>query len=237
MGEGCGNDAELMDYVSSVNIACGFHAGDAETMRRTADLAIENGVGIGAHPGYRDRDNFGRVPMSLPLNDVHDIVLEQIVTLRDFCAASGGKLRHVKPHGALYNQAAKDADLANAIATAVRDVDKDLIFFGLSGSAMINEAKKCGLRTASEVFADRTYQIDGSLTPRSEPNSVITETETAVAQVLQMLKSHTVTAVNGTITPITAETVCIHGDGENAVDFAKTIRRSLLENGIEICPV
>src|SRR5258708_23108364 len=132
MGEGCGNDAELMDYVSSVNIACGFHAGDAATMLKTVETAIKKGVVIGAHPGYNDRENFGRVSMSLPLQEVHDIVVEQIVALSEICDAAGGKLRHVKPHGALYNQAVKDAELANAIAMAVKAVDESLILFGLS---------------------------------------------------------------------------------------------------------
>src|SRR5258706_6876923 len=149
MGEGCGNDAELMDFVSSVNIACGFHAGDAATMLKTVKTAIEKGVAIGAHPGYDDPENFGRVAMSLPPDEVHDIVAEQITALREICEAAGGKLRHVKPHGALYNQAVKDAELANAIATAVKAVDKNLILFGLSGSIMMDEGKKCGLAQAS----------------------------------------------------------------------------------------
>lgn len=237
MGEGCGNDAALMDYVSSVSIACGFHAGDVATMRRTVDTAIEKSVAIGAHPGYRDHENFGRTPMSLPSNEIHDIVVEQVVALRDICEAAGGELRHVKPHGALYNQAAKDAELARTIANAVRAVDENLILFGLSGSVSIIEAEKCGLRTASEVFADRTYRPDGSLTPRSESNALIHETEAAVAQVLQMIKSHKVTATDGTTIPIIADTVCIHGDGENALEFARTIRQKLVENGIEIGPV
>jgi UPF0271 protein len=237
MGEGCGNDAELMNHVSSVNIACGFHAGDAATMLKTVKTAIEKGVAIGAHPGYDDRENFGRVSMSLPPDEVHDIVVEQITALREICEAAGGKLRHVKPHGALYNQAAKDKKLANAIAMAVKAVDENLILFGLSGSIMMDEAEKCGLAIASEVFADRTYQPDASLTPRSEPNALIKDTDAAVAQVLQMVKDRTVTATDGETIPITADTICIHGDGENALEFAKRIRRELIKNGIEINPV
>ena len=237
MGEGCGNDAELMDYVSSVNIACGFHAGNAATMLKTVKTAIEKGVAIGAHPGYDDRENFGRVSMSLPPDEVHDIVVEQITNLREICEAVGGKLRHVKPHGALYNQAAKDAELANAIAMAVKAVDENLILFGLSGSIMMDETERCGLRTASEVFADRTYRSDGSLTPRSESNALIKNTDAAVAQVLQMVKNQTVTATDGKTITIIADTICIHGDGENALEFAKVIRRELIENGIEICTV
>ncbi|MEO6051243.1 MAG: 5-oxoprolinase subunit PxpA [Pyrinomonadaceae bacterium] len=234
MGEGCGNDAELMDYVSSVNVACGFHAGDAATMRTTVETAIEKGVAIGAHPSFPDRDRFGRNTMNMPSNQVYDIVLEQIFALRDICNETGGKLRHVKPHGALYNQAARDPQLANAITTAVKAVDEHLILFGLSGSVLITKAQKCGLRSASEVFADRTYSPDGSLTPRSEPNALIHDTDTAVTQVLQMVKNRTVTSTGGKTIKIDADTICIHGDGENAVDFAKSIRRKLIENGIEI---
>ncbi len=175
--------------------------------------------------------------MSLPPDEVHDIVVEQITALREICEAAGGKLRHVKPHGALYNQAVKDAELANAIATAVKAVDKNLILFGLSGSIMMEEGGKCGLSTASEVFADRTYRSDGTLTPRSEPNALIKDTDTAVAQVLQMVKHHTVTATDSKTIPINADTICIHGDGENALEFAKTIRRELIANGIEIGPL
>ncbi|MEO6654627.1 MAG: 5-oxoprolinase subunit PxpA [Pyrinomonadaceae bacterium] len=234
MGEGCGNDAELMDFVSSVNIACGFHAGDAATMRKTVETAIEKSVAIGAHPSYRDRENFGRTSMSLPPSEVYDLVLEQILALRDICIETGGELSHVKPHGALYNQAAKDIILANAIAMAVRAVDENLIVFGLSGSVLITEAQKCGLRTANEIFADRTYSPDGSLTPRIEPNALIHDTDKAVAQVLQMVKNRNVTSTDGKQIQLDADTVCIHGDGENAVDFARSIRQKLIENGIKI---
>ena len=237
MGEGCGNDAELMDFVSSVNVACGFHAGDAATMRKTVDTALEKSVAIGAHPSFPDRERFGRKAMNLSPQDVYDIVVEQIVALQEICTVAGGKMAHVKPHGALYNQAARDRQLANAISMAVCDVNKDLVLFGLSGSVMIDEAKKQGLLTASEVFADRTYQPDGSLTPRSETNALIRVTDTAVDQVLQMIKNQIVTTVDGKTLPITADTICIHGDGENALEFAAAIRRSLLENGVEIASV
>ncbi len=237
MGEGCGNDAELMDYVSSVNIACGFHAGDAATMRETAEIAVRKGVAIGAHPSFPDRDGFGRRAMNLPLDDVERIVVEQIKALRDICETAGVRMRHVKPHGALYNQAARDAELSNAIARAVRSVDRDLILYGLAGSALISEAENCGIRSASEVFADRTYRPDGSLTPRSDPNALIEETDAAVAQVLQMVESNTVTAIDGTVIPISAETICIHGDGKNALEFARTIHNKLVENGITIRPI
>ena len=234
MGEGCGNDAELMKYVSSANVASGFHAGDLQTMRSTVQLAIEHGVAIGAHPGYRDRRNFGRVPVKASLHEVFDIVAEQIDAMMDVCKESGAVLRHVKPHGALYNQAARNAELASTIAKAIVSRDRKLILYGLSGSFLISEAEKAGLPTASEVFADRTYQPDGSLTPRSQPGALITDDRIAVVQALEMIRSKTVTAVTGETIKIAADTLCIHGDGEHAVGFAKAIRQALSENGVPV---
>ena len=237
MGEGCPNDAELMDYVSSVNIACGFHAGDPDTMLRTVEVAIRKGMAIGAHPSFPDRANFGRTPMSLSAVEIFDIVEIQVRALIEVCDISGGKLSHVKPHGALYNQAARDPEIAAAIASAVSSIDRNLILFGLSGSCSITEAKKAGLRTASETFADRTYQSDGSLTPRTEPNALITDTAAAAEQALRMATSGTVMSSDGQITNVKADTICIHGDGEHAVQFAIAIRQRLLENGVEIRPI
>ena len=234
MGEGCANDAALMGYVTSANIACGYHAGDAATMRRTVETAIKKGVAIGAHPGYRDLENFGRTSMQLAPIEVYKIVAGQIASLNSVAIAAGAKLSHVKPHGALYNQAACDAKLAAAIATAVFDFDPKLILFGLSGSVSISEAEKVGLKTASEVFADRTYQPDGRLTPRSEPNALISDTRIAVAQVLQMVKDQTVTTVDGSNISILVDTICIHGDGPNALEFAKAIHDALTNNGVAI---
>jgi UPF0271 protein len=229
-----GNDAALMDFVSSVNVACGFHAGDASVMRKTVETAIEKGVAVGAHPSFPDLQGFGRREMQMSAQEIFDIVLYQVAALKGICEASGGRLRHVKPHGALYNQAAKDANLAAAIAKAVKTIDANLIFYGLSGSFLISEAEKLNLKTASEVFADRTYQTDGSLTPRSASDALINDTEKAVEQVLQMIQTQTVTATNGERISIKAETVCIHGDGEHALGFARMIRKSLIENKIQI---
>lgn len=230
LGEGCGNDAELMKYITSANIACGYHAGDLDTMRRTVELAIANDVRIGAHPSYPDRENFGRTPMSLPPDEVRQIVTDQLAALEPICVELGGQLHHVKPHGALYNQAAKDRELAAAIADAVASFDRRLVLYGLSGSFLISEAESAGLRTASEVFADRTYRGDGTLTPRTEPNALIGDTRTAVGQVLQMIREQNVTAVSGETVPIRAETICIHGDGEHAVEFARAINQALSPN-------
>jgi UPF0271 protein len=234
LGEGCGHDPELMRLVSSANIACGFHAGDEDTMRRTVGLALENGVSIGAHPSFLDRENFGRTEMSISPVEVTNIVAEQIHTLKRICEAEGGVLHHVKPHGALYNQAAKNVELSAAIAKAARETDPGLIFYGLSGSSLISEAEAVGLKTASEVFADRTYQNDGTLTPRSRPDALITDDDASVAQVFQMVTRQSVTSVGGETVPLKAETICIHGDGEHAVSFASRIRAALIDSGFEI---
>ncbi len=232
-----GNDAALMDYVSSINIACGFHAGDATTIRKTIEKAIEKNVAIGAHPSFPDLQGFGRREIKMSADEVFDIVLYQIAAVKGICESSGAKLHHVKPHGALYNRAARDAETAKAIAKAVKSLDKNLILYGLSGSFLISEAKKNGLQTASEVFADRTYTSAGNLTPRTESNALIKETEKSVLQVLQMINEQTVTATTGEKVLLKTETICIHGDGENALVFAKRIREKLIENNIEISEI
>ena len=229
-----GNDAALMNYVSSVNIACGFHAGDASTIKKTVETALEKGIAVGAHPSFPDLQGFGRREMKMSASEIFDIVLYQIAAVKGICEASGGKLHHVKPHGALYNQAAKNADLAEAIAKAVSAIDGSLILYGLSGSFLISEAEKIGLQTASEVFADRTYQSDGTLTPRSEQKALISDAEQAVSQVWQMISEQNVTAINGEKIALKAETVCIHGDGATALEFARTINARLKENGVNI---
>ncbi len=234
VGEGCGNDPELIGLVSSANIACGVHAGDIDTMRRTVDLAIKHDVAIGAHPGYPDRENFGRLPMTLSASEIKRIVTDQIATLSEIARSAGGQLGHVKPHGALYNQSARDPELAATIASAVSEFDSKIILFGLSGSHSITEAQKIGLRTASEVFADRTYQTDGSLTPRSKPNALIHDDEAASTQVLDMIKYGRVRSVDAIMIPIIAETVCIHGDSEKAVILARTIKSRLADSGVTI---
>jgi Uncharacterized proteins, homologs of lactam utilization protein B len=237
LGEGCGNDAELMNFISSANIACGGHAGDIDTMRRTVELAVRNNVAIGAHPGHKDRANFGRVSQELGRVEIIDLVANQIGSLQNVCDEFDTSLAHVKPHGALYNQSAKNTEIAAAIAEAVKTVDPKLILFGLASSYSISEAQRIGLRTASEVFADRTYQNDGSLTPRIEPNALITDTNMSIEHVLNMVNYGRVRSVDAVMVPVIAETVCIHGDGENAVEFANTINEVLVKNGIEICPI
>lgn len=234
MGEGCGNDPELLRYISSANIACGYHAGDEMTMRETVRLALENNVAIGAHPGFPDKENFGRTNMSMSPKEIREIVVDQISMLQEICLQSGGKLAHIKPHGALYNLSAKNEIVAGAIAEAVHKFDSDLILYGLSGSLSISAAEHVGLRTASEVFADRTYQNDGTLTSRSETNALIQASEDAVEHVLNMVKYRRVRTVDAVMLPIQADTVCTHGDGEHAVEFAKAVHDALISNGIRI---
>lgn len=228
MGEGfglwkMGHDAELMNYVSSVNIACGFHAGDASIMRKTATLAIEKGVKVGAHPGYPDLQGFGRRNMNFTPQEIYDLCVYQIGAMQATVQALGGELHHVKPHGALYNAAAKHIDIAKAIAEAVKAVNAGVVLYGLTNSFLISEAQRIGLSTAAEAFADRTYQSDGSLTARTEENALIHSTDEAVEQVRRIVENQSVMCVDGFEIPLKAETICIHGDGEYAVDFAKAI--------------
>ena len=234
MGEGIGNEELLMPFISSANIACGMHAGDENEMKRVVALCLKYNVAIGAHPSFPDKENFGRAAMNLPAEKVQRLVKEQLNILDKIVIAAGGRMHHVKPHGALYNMAAEDTLLAKAIADAVKDFDSAIIYYGLSGSVMIDEAIKSGLRTAQEVFADRTYQSDGSLTPRSVPGALITNADQVIAQVLQMINEQKVTVANGEKISIQADTICIHGDGINAVEFAKKIYESLLAAGIAI---
>ena len=236
MGEGIGKDELLMPFISSANIACGYHAGDATTINQTIALCIKYNVSIGVHPSFYDKDNFGRIEMNLPVDDLYDLILQQLIIFKKASDSLGQKITHVKPHGALYNMSAKDAGMANVIAKAVLDFDSSLVLFGLSGSHSISEAKAIGLKTASEVFADRTYQDDGSLTPRSQPNALIEDAGKAVQQVLQMVKEKAVTTVSGKIIPVVAETICIHSDGKHATVFAKKIYEYLKQNNIEIKP-
>ena len=237
VGEGYGYDAELMRIITSANIACGCHAGDPITMKKTVDLAITNDVGIGAHPGYPDREGFGRRAQDISTSEIFEIITDQIFTLQQITSTAGGRLQHVKPHGALYNQAAKDQLLAETVAAAVTAVDKDLILFGLAGSALIEAGTQTGLRTAAEVFADRTYMSDGSLTPRSEPNALIHDVDKAVSQIMGIVINLSVTTVDGGTIPLKADTICIHGDGSKAVAFAQAIRDSLVNGDVEIAPI
>jgi UPF0271 protein len=229
LGEGAGHDGELMPLITSANIACGAHAGNEATMRSTVALAQKQGVAIGAHPGFADPEHFGRRELALSASEVRALVHTQVSALRAL-----GPVRHVKPHGALYNLAARDAVFAEAIAAAVVEVDSKLILFGLAGSELLRAGRARGLRIASEVFADRTYQADGSLTPRARPDALIHDEATAVAQVLRMIREGVVVATDGTKVPIRADTVCLHGDGPDPVAFARRLRTELRSAGVEV---
>jgi len=234
MGEGIGNDERIMPFISSASIACGYHAGDKHTMEQTVDLCIKHNVAIGAHPSFKDKENFGRIEMNLSVEETYAIVSKQVNDLLTIVKEKNTTLHHVKPHGALYNMSAKDSLLAASIAKAVKDSDGSLILYGLAGSYSLTEAKKIGLKTASEVFADRTYQDDGSLTPRKQANALIEDTRKSIGQVLQMIKGKNVIALSGKNVFINAETICIHGDGKHAVEFAKTIYDKLKQERIVI---
>lgn len=227
MGEGAGNDELIMPYIDAANIACGYHAGDTATMWQTVQLAIQYKVAVGAHISFFDKKNFGRSEIQLSNEEVYELVSQQLIILNEITTALDAKMNHVKPHGALYNMSAKEEILAAVIAMAVKDFDSNLIVVGLSGSHSISEAKKAGLKTASEVFADRTYQDDGTLTPRSQQDALIDDVNNVVKQVLQMIKEGSVTTVAGKTIPVMADTICIHGDGKQAVDFAKAIHMAV----------
>ncbi|VBB09803.1 glycoside hydrolase/deacetylase beta/alpha-barrel [Lucifera butyrica] len=229
-----GLDEEILRFVTSANIACGFHGGDPSVMRRTVALALANNVAIGAHPGLPDLIGFGRRTMEISPQEAYDMVVYQVGALAGFVKAAGGTMQHVKPHGALYNMAARRRELAAAIARAVYEVDPQLILYGLSGSELVREGERLGLRTAHEVFADRTYQQDGSLTPRSQPDSMITVQEQAVSQVVRMIKEGVVLSRQGVDIRIQADTVCIHGDGPHALVFARRIREVLENSGVSV---
>ncbi|WP_438482783.1 5-oxoprolinase subunit PxpA [Oleiharenicola lentus] len=234
LGEGAGHDVELMPFITSANIACGLHAGDAETMRATVQLALRHGVAIGAHPSLNDRENFGRKEIPVTPEEVRALVLSQTQTLQEIAKSCGARVVHVKPHGALYNLAARDVALAEAVASAVLEADPALTLFALAGSKLSRAGEKLGLRVASEVFADRTYQADGSLTPRSRSDALVATEGVAVEQVKRMIFDQAVIATDGVKVSIVADTVCLHGDGAHAVAFAEKINDELRRAGVEL---
>lgn len=234
LGEGCASDDALLQLVSSANIACGFHAGDAQTMLTCVRAALKYGVAPGAHPSFPDRENFGRTAMTLQPETVYAQMLYQIGALDAITRAEGGTLRHVKPHGMLYNQAAKDPQLADVIARATHAVNPALILVGLAGSELIRAAEHYHLATREEVFADRGYQADGSLVPRSQPGALIADENQALAQTLEMVQHGRVKSVTGEWAAVCAQTVCIHGDGEHALAFARRLRQAFEESNIKI---
>lgn len=236
MGEGATTDEEMLRYVTSANIACGFHAGGPQIMRRTVQAAIVHGVAIGAHPGLPDRENFGRLAQTIPPDEAYEMVVYQVGALAGFVrAANGGaRLIHVKPHGALYNMAAVDGELADAVARAVHAIDPGLVLVGLSGTELVRAGTQVGLATASEGFADRSYQPDGRLTPRGQPDALVVDANVAVQQAISLVRDRCVRATDGSDVPVHAETICLHGDGAHAVEFARAIRKGLAAAGITV---
>jgi UPF0271 protein len=231
-----GNDAGIMPYISSANIACGFHGGDPVVMRETILLAMKHGVAIGAHPSYPDLEGFGRREMNLTPPEVYALVQYQVGALKAMVEACGGHLHHVKPHGALYNAAARDGVLSRAIIEAVRDISTHLVIYGLAGSETIRVSRDLGQPFAEEVFADRSYRSDGSLTPRAAEGAMLDGAGAATEQVLQMVNRGMVTSTDGRNVAICADTVCIHGDGAHALPIARSLHESLTAAGITLKP-
>jgi UPF0271 protein len=229
-----GVDAALMPSITSANVACGFHAGDPGVMRATVALAREHGVAVGAHPGFPDLEGFGRRELQVSPRDVEDFVVYQVGALAAIAAAQGVRLQHVKPHGALFNMAVRDRALADAIARAAAVIDRELILFGLPGSELVAAGARAGLRTAREGFADRAYQADGTLVPRSQPGAVIHDPEIVVQRAVRMVREGTVEAVDGSRVPLVIDTLCVHGDTPGAADLAARIRRALTDAGVEV---
>lgn len=230
-----GQDEQVIGLVSSANIACGFHAGDPTTMRATVRLALEHGVRVGAHPGLADLIGFGRREMQVSPEQVYDMTVVQIGAMQAVAHTQGGRVSHVKAHGALYNMAARQKELAQAIAQAVKDVDSQLQLYALAGSLQVQAAEQLGLRVVQEVFADRGYQPDASLVPRQHPKAMIHAKEASLEQVLSMVLEGRVRAIDGTWVAVRADTICLHGDQPGAVDFAAYLRQGLAAHGVQIC--
>ena len=232
VGEAIGDDEGVLPFVTSANIACGFHAGNPVIMRSTVQLSRRHGVAVGAHPGFQDLEGFGRRDMHVSTAELENLVAYQIGALAGVASTEGVRLSHVKPHGALYNMAARNAEMADAIARAVRAVDPSLVLFGLSGSQLIAAGERVGLRVASEVFADRGYWPDGSLAPRGTPGALVTEVEDVVRRALGMATGQAVDCVDGTTIHVKADTICIHGDTPGAADLARRVRAALTPVGV-----
>ncbi|WP_109483836.1 5-oxoprolinase subunit PxpA [Paraburkholderia sp. C35] len=236
LGEGCGSDEALLDLVSSANIACGWHAGGPNAMRECVRWAVEKGVSIGAHPSFNDPENFGRKEMDLPAEEIYAGVLYQLGALSAIAQAEGGRIAHVKPHGALYNQAARDPKIADAIVSAVHDFDPSVAVFALANSGLVTAARNAGLVAIEEVFADRGYRADGSLVPRKEPGALLEDEDEVLERTLKMVREQRVQAVTGEWVPLNAQTICLHGDGPHALAFAQRIRKALEDAGVDVHP-
>lgn len=234
VGEGTTGDRDLMRFITSANVACGFHAGDPGIMRATIELARAHGVAVGAHPGFPDLEGFGRRELQVAPRDVEDFVVYQVGALAAIAAAQGVRLQHVKPHGALFNMAARDAALAEAVARATATIDKSMMLFGLPGSELNAAGRRAGLRTACEAFADRAYQPDGALVSRRQPGAVIHDPEAVVQRALRMVRDQAVEAIDGSTVPLIVDTICVHGDTPGAAELAARIRAAFEDARIEV---
>jgi UPF0271 protein len=232
-----GNDAALMRAITSANVACGFHAGDPGVMRATVRLARRHGVAVGAHPGFPDLVGFGRREVSATPQEVEDLVAYQIGALTAIATSEGLRVRHVKPHGALYNMSTRDPELAGAVARAAASIDTGLVLFGLPGSALLEAGERAGLATAREGFADRAYLPDGTLVPRNRTGALITDADAVVGRALSMVRDQQVVAIDGTRVSMEVHTICVHGDTPGAAALASRIRQALVAAGIEVAGV
>jgi UPF0271 protein len=229
-----GQDQILLPHITSANVACGFHAGDPSVMRVTVALARQHGVAVGAHPGFPDLVGFGRRDLNATPGEIEDFVVYQVGALSAVAGAQGARLQHVKPHGALFNMAVRDRELADAIARATAAVDRSLILFGLPGSELISAGRRAGLRTAAEVFADRAYEPDGTLVSRRKPGAVIHDPDAVVARVVRMAIERSVIAVDGSTVAFDLDTICVHGDTPGAAVLAARIREALERSGVDV---
>ena len=231
------NDPKLLDIVNSANIACGYHAGDDQSMNQVIEISKENGVSIGAHPSFDDPENFGRKRMNLSSIEIRKLIIDQYAILQNIASKHGENVTHVKPHGALNNMACEDIELATTIAKAIYEIDKNLIYLVPTGSKMELAAKKLNMNIACEIFADRNYEDDGNLVSRSKPHALITDPEKAKKHVLSMVKNQAINCHSGKQIPCEIDSVCIHGDNESSLATAKSIKENLIRNGLELKPL
>ena len=231
------NDPLLLKIVNSANIACGYHAGDKKTMENTIKISKENNVSIGAHPSFNDPENFGRKRLDLPKSEITKLIIDQINVLCDVANKSGMKVTHVKPHGALNNMACENYDLAKVISESIIKVNKELIFLVPTGSQMEKAGKKLGMKIATEIFADRNYEDDGNLVSRSKDNAMITDPETAKKHVIKMIENQALNCYSGKQIPCEIDSICVHGDGKNAVNTARQIKEGLIKSGVTLNPL
>jgi len=228
------NDPDLLEIVNSANIACGYHAGDEETMKQVIEISKKNGVSIGAHPSFNDPENFGRERMYLSTNEIKKLIIDQYEILQKIAVKYDEKVTHIKPHGALNNMACEDIELATTLAKTIKEIDKDLIYLVPTGSKMEEAAKFLNMKIACEIFADRNYEDDGNLVSRKKTNALITDPKEAQAHVLKMVKNQSLNCYSGKQIPCEIDSVCIHGDNKSSLATAKSIKNNLVENGIEL---